>query len=180
MPIDILITGIPRGGTTLAGALLDSLPDTVCLSEPAPHWHVDTGGTLNCGPDPDGSIFSRWLIGEFSSIRAQISRREVVPDRRQPDGQSPTNYHPNQAGPAIVTGALPGGLPENFTLGIKHNGPYLTCLPELVSLRHFRILAIVRHPVATILSWQRLNLPVSRGHMHDAARCWPEMQQAQK
>ena len=33
----LLLTGVPRSGTTLAAALLDQLEDTVCLSEPDEH-----------------------------------------------------------------------------------------------------------------------------------------------
>ena len=39
MARDLIISGIPRGGTTLTTALIDSLPNAVCLNEP--QWHSD-------------------------------------------------------------------------------------------------------------------------------------------
>jgi len=180
-PRNVLLTGIPRSGTTLAGALIDSLPDTVCISEPPWHWHRASGGKLDIGPDPDGSVFARWLVGDFVAMRAKLLRGETVQDRRAADAAPLTNYHDaGSAGAAASTTRhfSRSGLSANFTLAVKHNGPYLTALQQLLELEWFTVVAIVREPVAVIHSWRSLNLPVSRGRMHDAARCWPELEQA--
>lgn len=182
---DVLVTGVPRGGTTLVGALLDSLPDTVCLSEPAWHWHKATGGKLDIGPDPRGEVFAKWLVGDFVDLRRRLLNGEEILDRRSGDNRAPTNYHAAGPGGQNVAGAgvtvrrfSAARLEPDFTLAIKHNGPYLTALGRLVELDHFAIVGVVRHPVDVIHSWRSLDLPVSRGKMHDAARCWPEMAQA--
>lgn len=182
---NILVTGIPRSGTTLAGALLDTLPDTVCLSEPPWHWHKATGGVLDIGRDPDGMQFAKWLVGDFVAIRRKLAAGEQVLDRRAPDDRAITNYHraDRSAASGVVseTGMRPfarSGLSQDFTLAIKHNGPYLTALGPLLDLGWFTVVGIVRHPVEVIHSWRALNLPVSHGKMHDAARCWPEMEAA--
>jgi hypothetical protein len=180
-PRNVLLTGIPRSGTTLAGALIDSLPDTVCISEPPWHWHRATGGKLDIGPDPDGSVFARWLVGDFVAMRAKLLRGETVQDRRAADAAPLTNYHDAGAGSAAATATRHfsrSGLSPDFTLAVKHNGPYLTALQQLLDLEWFTVVAIVREPVAVIHSWRSLKLPVSRGRMHDAARCWPELEQA--
>lgn len=184
-PLDVLVTGVPRGGTTLVGALVDSLPDTICLSEPPWQWHRSTGGQLDIGPDPSGDIFAKWLVGDFVDIRRRLLCGEEVLDRRVKDDRSPTNYH--AAAPAGMPAEASGfalkpvqnlGLTPDFTLAVKHNGPYLTALGPLLKLAHFVMIGVVRHPVDVIHSWRSLNLPVSRGKMHDAARCWPEMAKA--
>lgn len=185
---DVLVTGVPRGGTTLVGALLDSLPDTVCLSEPPWQWHKATGGRLDIGPDPRGEVFAKWLVGDFVDLRRRLLRGEPVLDRRSADNRATTNYHAKRSSgtganaPAAagvqVRGFRAGPLERDFTLAIKHNGPYLTALKPLLDLDHFTIIGVVRHPVDVIHSWRSLDLPVSRGKMHDAARCWPEMAQA--
>ncbi|MEE4296634.1 MAG: hypothetical protein V2J20_08475 [Wenzhouxiangella sp.] len=179
---DVLVTGVPRGGTTLAGALLDSLPDTVCLSEPPWQWHKSTGGQLDIGSDPTGEVFAKWLVGDFVDIRRRLLIGEEVLDRRRRDARPSTNYHPANSGSQPVSASdlsmrpVRGGeLTTDFTLAIKHNGPYLTALRPLLRLQHFKVIALVRHPVDVIHSWRSLNLPVSRGKMQDAARCWPEM-----
>ncbi len=182
---DVLVTGVPRGGTTLVGALLDSLPDTLCLSEPPWHWHRSTGGKLDIGPDPTGQVFAKWLVGDFVDLRRRLLAGEVVLDRRESNNRPVTNYHAaghdeqTQATPKLtLRPVIASRLEEGFMLAVKHNGPYLTALKALVELDHFTIVAVVRHPVDVIHSWQSLNLPVSRGKMHDAARCWPEMAEA--
>jgi hypothetical protein len=67
------------------------------------------------------------------------------------------------------------GLSADFTLAIKHNGPYLAVLPQLLAMQRFTIVAIVRHPLEVIASWRRLSLPISRGQMPNATPFWPEM-----
>ena len=34
---DLILTGLPRSGTTLAAAIIDQAPDALCLSEPDRH-----------------------------------------------------------------------------------------------------------------------------------------------
>ena len=183
--LNVLVTGIPRAGTTLVGALLDSLPNTICLSEPPGHWHKSTGGKLDIGPDPVGAVFAKWLVGDFVDLRRRLLCGEAVQDRRYENNKPLTNYHaanPDSAAAGRtalqVRNFSPGRLDPSFTLAIKHNGPYLTALGPLIELGYFSIIGVVRHPVDVINSWRSLNLPVSRGKMHDAARCWPEMEQS--
>ena len=59
-------------------------------------------------------------------------------------------------------------------IAIKHNVPFLSVLPELVS-SGVPIIGIVRHPIPTILSWHETNLPVSHGFMPSAEAFWPEI-----
>lgn len=184
---NVLVTGIPRAGTTLLGALLDSLPNTVCLSEPPWHWHRSTGGQLDIGPDPTGEVFAKWLVGDFIDLRRKLVDGESVRDRRSEINQPFTNYHSARSSAEQKKhSALQlrnfslASLDAQFTLAIKHNGPYLTALGPLVDLEYFSIIGMVRNPVDVIHSWRSLNLPVSRGMMHDAARCWPEMAEATK
>lgn len=182
---NVLVTGVPRAGTTLVGALLDSLPNTVCLSEPPWQWHKSTGGKLDIGPDPRGEEFAKWLVGDFVELRRRLLAGEQVLDRRGEGNRSLTNYHAAstasnqpQRSALQVRNFSAGALDSEFTLSIKHNGPYLSALGPLIALEYFSILAVVRHPVDVIHSWRSLNLPVSRGKMHDAARCWPELAEA--
>lgn len=183
--VNVLVTGIPRAGTTLVGALLDSLPNTVCLSEPPWHWHKSSGGKLDIGPDPTGEIFAKWLVGDFVTLRRKLLAGERIQDRRSDNNQSLTNYYSarssldQQDHQALHLKEFSApSLSEDFTLAFKHNGLYLSALGPLVELDFFTIIGLVRHPVDVINSWRALNLPVSRGKMHDAARCWPEMARA--
>jgi hypothetical protein len=167
---NVIVTGIPRSGTTLAAALIDGLSDTVCLNEP--HWH-----TARAAKDASG--FAQWIEQDFEKLRRALLNGEPVPDRRAHDGKAVTNYYRSHDGGMentfdIVPFTRPG-LGADFTLAIKHNGPYLAVLPDLIASSAFTIIAIIRHPVEVIYSWRSLKLPISRGEMPNAAAFWPEL-----
>lgn len=167
---DVILTGIPRSGTTLAAALIDGLPDSVCLNEPG--WQV-------ARPRGTPGEFARFVAGDFTRLRQALLAGKPVPDRRGESGEAVTNYYRAQNGRQENTFRIaPFSRPDlspDFTLAVKHNGPYLAILPELAELRRFTIIAIVRHPVEVIHSWRSLDLPISRGEMPGAAPYWPEL-----
>src|SRR5690606_21718614 len=151
---DVIVTGIPRSGTTLAASLIDSLPDTVCLNEPG--WHH-----ARSAPTPEG--FAQFIKKDFARLRRQLVEGEPVPDRRAGDGSATTNYYRVEGGKMessfeVLPFTRPG-LSAEFTLAIKHNGPYLAVLPQLIALKAFIFIAIVRHPVEVLHSWRSLSLP---------------------
>lgn len=169
-PRNVVVTGIPRCGTTLASALIDSLPDSVCLNEPA--WQ-----TAKIAASP--ADFAKWLVGDFMLARRKLLLGEPLPDRRAPSGEALTNYYAAKSGKMETTFELVpftrAGLSEHFTLAIKHNGPYLAVLKQLIELDCFTIIAVIRHPLEVIASWRRLDLPISRGRMPGAAPYWPKL-----
>ncbi|MFO0389304.1 MAG: sulfotransferase [Alphaproteobacteria bacterium] len=168
---NVILTGIPRAGTTLAGALIDDMPDTVCLNEPG--WH--NAKTANTAEG-----FAQWVAGDFERLRMCLLHGEPIPDRRGASGEAVTNYYAVDASKHMVNTFeiapfTRAGLTNNFTLAIKHNGPYLAVLPQLVDMQRFTIIAIVRHPLEVLASWRRLSLPISRGQMPNATPFWSEM-----
>lgn len=167
---DVVVTGIPRAGTTLAAALIDSLSDSVCLNEPA--WQ-----TAKIFPAP--ADFAKWLAGDFILTRRKLLLGEPVPDRRAPGGGAITNYYAAGGGKMETLFDLApftrAGLSRDFTLAIKHNGPYLAVLKQLIELGCFTVIAVIRHPLEVIASWRRLDLPISRGRMPGAAPYWPRL-----
>ena len=54
-------------------------------------------------------------------------------------------------------------LSQDFTLVIKHNALFTALLSSLI--RRFCCYAIVRNPLATLASWQTVNLPIHEGHV---------------
>jgi hypothetical protein len=173
MPRDVIVTGIPRSGTTLTAALIDGLPNTVCLNEP--EWQ--TGNRFK-----DPSDFVKWLVGDFVKIRQNLLRGEPVQDRRAiKDQAAVTNYfsrHPESGKMKVnykFVDLVRPGLTPDFTLAIKHNGPYLALLKAIIDMRWFTIIAIVRHPVEVLYSWRTLEVPISRGEMPNATPYWPAM-----
>lgn len=171
-PRDLIITGIPRAGTSLAAAIIDTAEDTLCLSEP------DQARLEQAASDADA--FVRGVAEMFRGLRQDILGGVPVMDRREPSGAALTNYFAgvgegSRARVGEVRGLVRPGLTPNFLLGVKHNLPYIAALPALVRSGRFRLLAVVRDPVAVVMSWRSLDLPVSHGRFPALARFWPEM-----
>jgi hypothetical protein len=164
-----LITGIPRSGTTLLAALIDSMEDSVCLNEPL--WQQDLAKTSS-----NADEFVHKLVSDCSQLRAKLHGGESLPDLRRSDGLPVTNYL-NDRGEVIVRPALfsRSGLSADFTLAVKHNGLYLGALPQLIASGKFKIIALIRHPLEVLASWRASSLPVSRGELPAATYFWPEM-----
>lgn len=164
---NVILTGIPRSGTTLAAALVDSLPDCVCLNEP--YWQTDAK------LDGNAERLANWLKDDFARIRAHLLAEHPVPDRRQEDGKPLTDFFNAGQPQGKISLFIRAGLTDNFTLAMKHNALYLAALPQLARMKAFTIIALLRHPVDTIASWRRLSLPISSGRMPHAALYWPEV-----
>lgn len=175
---DLILTGIPRSGTSLAATLVDGLPDAVCLQEP--YWQFDRIRRKDCSAER----FAAWLREDFTRVRDILFKGKEVEDRRDAQGEPVTDYFQRRwrdgrmeverSGFGIISFAR-HGLSPDFLLGMKHNGPYLSVLPQIIALKHFIVIAIIRDPVQTILSWRTLTFPLSRGEMPGAIAYWPEL-----
>lgn len=169
---NVILTGIPRSGTTLAASIIDSLPDTVCLNEP--DWQVSK-------VTDTGKNFAKWLVGDFAQTRQKLLSGEPITDRRSQEGEAVTNYFlvdPASKQTQRNFKKIPftrSGLSPDFTLAIKHNGPYLAALKPIVELNYFTVIAIVREPIGVIHSWRSVDLPISRGDLPTAKHYWPRM-----
>ncbi|MFG1425995.1 sulfotransferase [Roseixanthobacter glucoisosaccharinicivorans] len=166
---DILLTGMPRSGTTLVVALLGRQPDTIALAEPIqlnPHgdrhravdeiaeFVVQTrAAAIANKPIPtkhvDGYIIDNWV----EPPRQDGHLRKVLEQRSELLFDKP--------------------LSDNFTLIVKHPAEF-TALADLL-VKRFTLYAIVRDPMAVMAAWQTVNMPVNRGHMPMAEAFAPEL-----
>lgn len=168
----VLVTGIPRSGTTLVTAMINDLDRSLCLSEPSRHveW-LETSSSRR--------EYADRVIGDFDSVLAEIKRNGKVFDRRSANGASVTNYFERGPGGKVcekftvmeVSVTVEG---EDFLLGFKHNAHYTGVLSEFAD-SGIPILAIVRNPVDVILSWRSLTIPITFGRLPAAERFWPEI-----
>lgn len=166
---NVILTGIPRSGTTLAAALIDSLPNAVCLNEPL--WQTDV--KLDGNPQ----ALALWLRDDFARLRQHLLAEHPIPDRRDAEGKAITNFFKDGKPVQEKTFGLliRAGLTPDFTLAVKHNALFMAALPHLALMSDFLVIALLRHPVATIASWQRVPLPVAEGRMPHAATYWPKI-----
>jgi hypothetical protein len=168
---ELLIVGIPRSGSTLLAALLDSLDNPLCLSEPRELFIVPEAR--------DRAAYVAKVRQFLADIRRKVVAREPIVDTRNPDGTPTTNYIRRFFGrwPRFRP---PSGQVDtsrhdaDVLVGIKHNVPFFAVLPELVEAG-LPLVAIIRHPIPTILSWHETKIPVSQGYMPSAEAFWPEL-----
>lgn len=168
MATDVIITGLPRAGSSVVGALVDFLPDTVCLN--APEWH-------NGFADKHNHVMPicKWLIGDFYWQRKQLLSQTPVADYRNADASPLMDSASTLGTETKQVHFTRSGLTPDFTLAMRHTLLYTAILPQLVEFGHFKIIAVIRNPIDVILSWQKqavsplsMNNPVSIGWL------WPE------
>lgn len=171
---NVILTGIPRSGLTVFGALADCLPNVVCLNEPK--WQQRKSQQIK-KPMP----YCKWLVGDFAWRRMQLLNKKPVRDLRAPDGKpildSIKDPRLNKTETADATVAfIREDLDKDFTLIMKHHALYTALLPTLSEFQHFRIIAVIRHPYDVIKSWQTLdNRSVASGKLPQAAKYWHEI-----
>ena len=155
-----LLSGLPRSGSSLCCRLADGLPNAVALSEPLDFNALAGIRKAACAQIRDFAARTRArLLTEGRAPSVQVDGRLddnlVAPARsgtalRQPRG-------------ALSEVEAQGPLSEGFTLLIKHNALFAALLPDLTP--SFSCLALVRNPLATLASWQTVDLPVQRGRI---------------
>ena len=172
-PADIVLTGIPRGGTTLACRLLGEAADTLALFEPMPVATLPT--------DPAAAAAA--VAGYFSTVRARALHEGRVPSKhragRVPDNPYGERADDRQPRPWLVEEgdiAVDKPLSAAFRLVIKHNAAFTALLPQLSE--GFAPVGIVRNPLAVLASWHSVDLPVSHGRLPAGERLDPSLAQA--
>jgi len=167
---DVLLTGIPRSGTTLACSLLNRLPQVLALIEPMNMRELKAAGT-------DESRV-RYIADYLAQIRRNALEQGVVPRKllagdgtntfaTTADGKRASSIQSDQ----IV--AVDKSLKKDFTLIVKHPNAFAALLPVLSE--RFSCAALVRNPLAVLASWNSLDHALSQGHAPMAERFDPEL-----
>ncbi len=161
---DVVLTGLPRSGSTLTCNLLNRCPDIVALHEPIPMGEV--------AEQHQGEA----LVGEIAQFFAD-TRRSLLTERRASsktvDGQVPDNtFGEARGGEENLRRSLASHgevsfegkeLSPDFVLAVKHNAGFAALLEPL--RERYPCYGIVRHPLAVLSSWNSVNLAVQRGHV---------------
>ncbi len=158
----IVLTGVPRAGTSLACRLLDAEANTVALSEPFKLAEFESLSS------PTAAV--SYLDKRIDAVRIELLATGVAPS---------THLQGALSDARVAAAAAEGGLrrpqgeqssrqvekplPENFRLVIKHNALFAALLPDLSP--RYRCVALVRNPLAVLASWQTVDLPVNRGRV---------------
>lgn len=155
-----LLTGIPRSGTTLCCHLLNESPNTIALHEPISPQEFSSRNSLDAVQTI--TTFS------VSTRRSALLSGQVA--SKQIDGAVPSNPVGEQSEDGLRSEQVVAGvinvdkpLDQSLTLIIKHNALFTALLSTLV--RQFSCYAVIRNPLATIASWQTVDLPIHEGHV---------------
>ena len=158
-PRDLLLTGIPRSGTTLCCHLLNDMPNTVALHEPiTSELFVDQSRERAVQAIADFASKSR--RDALSSGRVQSKQAGgTIPSNPVTEGTGSLREEAVSSGTMVVDKPLA----EDFTLVIKHNALFAALLGDLA--QRFSCIAVVRNPLATLASWQTVDLPIQQGRI---------------
>lgn len=167
-PRDLILTGVPRGGTTLCCDLLGRADDTVALVEPMPVHALPVRAV-----DAVAEIRAFFQASRASLLAAGVATGQQI------DGKGPDNFFDGerdgsglrvrkaQLGDVRIDKPLSGA----FTLVVKHNAAFAALLPALAE--RFDCVAVVRNPLAVLASWNSVDLPVARGRLPAGERLAP-------
>ena len=162
---NIVLTGLPRSGTTLACRLLNTLPDTVALHEPiAPGRFADA---------EDDQAVLEGMERFFRRMRRMIRREKVavsknvggkIIDNAYEQSRSGSGLRSHSGGKGTEKGkvVVDKELKRDFLLIVKQPGLFSSLLPVLA--QRFSCYAIVRNPLSVLASWNSVDHKVREGH----------------
>lgn len=166
----MLLTGIPRSGTTLSCSLLNQLPQVLALIEPMNMRELIAAGT------DDRRI--QCIADYLAKIRTAVVEHGVAP-RKQLSGDGTNTFATTTDGKraSSIQGdqivALDKPLGKDFTLIVKHPNAFAALLPLLAG--RFKCVALVRNPLAVLASWNSLDHALSQGHAPIAEKLDPDL-----
>ncbi len=156
MNSDIILTGLPRSGTTLACHLLNRLPSSVALHEPM--YPISMRGMSREQAMVEVRAF-------FKQQREQIITSGWAVSKAS-GGKVPLNHLSDPDANGVRRSIIDGRAitvevadKNDFRLVIKHPAFFTACLRELEEL--FDCYALVRNPLSLMLSWR--NTPFDHG-----------------
>lgn len=169
---DVVLTGIPRSGTTLACTLLNRLPNTVALNEP-----MDTGRVRGLGGERERLD---WIDRFYSATRASLLADGTAASKQAGGVIVDNNFGiaRNGAGARteqvrLGTATIETKLDHDFLLCAKHPGLYTALLDRLAS--EYRCYALVRNPLAVLASWNAVEIQAGHGRSAAAEAVDPEL-----
>jgi hypothetical protein len=160
-----IVTGVPRGGTSLFLSLVDKHTNALCFSEP--EWLKEVRETSHTC-----SQFTEGLGKKISTLRRRIRKGQAVSIELNNKGAGlPDNYYVRNAQGKVINKnkktfliTLPKDK-ASAVFFIKSNTQMTACLTNLTSSLVRKPICIIRNPLATLLSWRSLNIPVSKGKL---------------
>ena len=157
---DIVLVGIPRGGTTLSCHLVNKLSDAVALNEPLqpPSFKNNNSAEIL----EKIQYFFREQRSSLLQNGTAVSKTQggKVPDNPLQGSDESTGSRTRVIDSRVLE--IEKTLPDEFYLMIKHNAFFAAIIDELV--KSYNCFAIIRHPLSVLLSWNSVTFPISKGY----------------
>jgi hypothetical protein len=172
MPRDIVLAGLPRGGTTLACVLLNRFGNTAALNEPfsIPRLAAQPGrAELIMCLKAEFAAQRGCLLSSGSALSVGVDKKLVT--NTIAHQRDDTGLRPHKA--PLQKVEFPQTLTQDFSLVAKHPNAFSVLLPTL--LRDFECFAVVRNPLAVLLSWNSTKLPLRQGRVPAAEVFDPDL-----
>ena len=169
---NVILSGIPRGGTTLTCYLANTLADCVALNEP-----LDASRPL--GEDVDENLE---IIARFFEAQRHLILTERRANCRSQDRAPITNVLLDKIDKdsGLRSGVvntddmvIDKKLDLNFILAAKHPVAFPPMLGALA--KTYPCVITIRNPLAVILSWQNIHMNISNGRAPKAEKMQPKL-----
>lgn len=161
---NVLLTGLPRSGTTMTCWLLNKVSNVIALHEPILFKDYSSSLSLT-------SILEQFII----DVRTQLVTEGNAPSHAM-QGKVHSNPISTPSKPRqnrsivhnhqIVHFGKPSS--ESFQLAVKHNAPFTAQLEILSQI--YPLGVIIRNPMSLLYSWQTVPLPIREGRLPMAER----------
>jgi hypothetical protein len=164
---DIILTGIPRSGTSLACKLLNKVPNCVALVEPVDVIKFAKVGSAEARCELLLAFFHhcRQSILERGEITAMTANGTMLDDTYAPEGTT-SRLRGLVAERGLIHVVAPTA--DDFLLVVKHPNAFTALLDEFAP--RFPCFATVRNPLSVLASWNSVDHPVRVGHAPVAER----------
>ena len=164
---NIVLTGPPRSGTTLACWLLNKVPNTLALVEPIrPFGFVDPNASAETVRGATARFFHRQRrTAQELGVAQSKNVGGLVPSDpyASRSGGDGLRYQRAQEGTELGDVEVGDrGLGPGFWLVVKDPATLSALLPHLVD--RFPCYAVIRNPLAILASWDSVNHAARDGH----------------
>jgi hypothetical protein len=174
-PGNVILTGVPRSGTTLTCHLLNKVPNTIALHEP-----MQVEGLADL---PGFDAAADAIQAFFASSRASLLARRTAISKhaggRVPDDQFETAPADRVVRRRIGTKGeitFAKDLDADFTLVIKHPAAFTAMIGTLH--QRFPMFALIRNPLSVLGSWNSVDTDLRLARDTVAERFDPELRAA--
>ena len=161
---NVLLTGLPRSGTTMTCWLLNKVSNVIALHEPILFKDYSSSLSLT-------SILEQFIINARTQLVTEGNAPSHAMQGKVHSNPISTPSKPRQNRSMVHSHQIVHfGKPssDSFQLAIKHNAPFTAQLETLSQI--YPLGVIIRNPMSLLYSWQTVPLPIREGRLPMAER----------